>query len=335
MDKKNKNVEQDLANRQVSNGYMLGRAYFCEKLFGKSPAVTEDFSKFTPKITCYDSGKMAIWAHNEAEAGEAVSYLTQEDIRRYRTFENTGVRVEFEKSEERLVLIILRDQDGMNVYSSELMVRTALPDDQIVPAVMAACKDYLNTEEGRKVWEYNCHSFNFGDFDVNVGNKFCIPHGFYRIDQEIDSSMELDFNTQLGSLEGYSDSVYEIELDDGTVKLTGEDIDDIMESAMTGCTYWCSHADVVGEYLGLYASEQISCGGSIIFYDIEDERSSSELTRDKFLKGLQMLFEAQNGLHTLMVEERENGMYVNPGMIDADNADSIIQYALFGGIIYA
>lgn len=317
------------------NGVIKDGAYFCEKLFGKCPEVIEDFSKFMPKITCYDSGKMSIWAHNEAEAGEVASYLTKEDICRYRTFERVGIRAEFEQPEDRLVSVILRDQDGLNVRISELIIRTWLSDDEIIPAIMAASKDYLNTPEGREVWEHNCHNFNFGDFDTNVSNKFCTPHGFYRVDQEMDSSMEVDFNTQLATPENSNGIVYEIKLENETVKVTGEDIDDIMESAMTGCTYWCSHADVVGEYLGEYASEQISHGGSIIFYDMEDERSSSELTRDKFLEGLRMLFEAQNGIHTLMVEERDGSIYVNPGMIDADAADSVIQYALFGEIIYA
>lgn len=317
------------------NGVMVNGAYFCETMFGKCPDTIEDFSILYPKIIRYDSGKMPIWAHSEAEAGEVVGYLTQEDIHRYRTFERTGVRAEFEKLDERLVLIVLRDQDGLDVHIHELTVKTALPDDAIVPAVMAASKDYLNTPEGRKTWEHNCHNFNFGDFDVCVGNEFCVPHGFYRVDEETDSSMELDFNMQLAEPDILGKSLYEIKLEDQTIKVTGEDIDDIMESAMTGCTYWCSHADVVGEYLGEYASEQISHGGSLIFYDIEDERSSTELTRDKFLTGLRMLFEAQNGIHTLMVENRDDDTYVNPGMIDANAADSIIQYALFGEIIYS
>ena len=324
---------------KATNGVMRNGAYFCEKLFGKCPKVIEDFSTFMPTITCYDSGKMPIWAHNEIEAGDVAGYLTKEDIRRYRTFERVGIRAEFERPKERLVCMVLRDQDGLDVHTSELIIRTELSDDEILPAIMAASKDYLDTPEGRKVWENNCHNFNFGDFDVNVSNKFCIPHGFYRVDQEMDSSMEVDFNMQLASLESHDDSVYEITVDGQVIKVTGEDIDDIMESAMTGCTYWSSHVAVLGkhldDYLGEYASEQISRGGSLIFYEIEDERSSSELTREKFLKGLRMLFAAQNGAYGMMVEERDGDTYVNPGMIDAGAADHIVQYGLFGEIMFA
>lgn len=146
---------------------------------------------------------------------------------------------------------------------------------------------------------------------------------------------EQNFNTQLAVPDNDTDPIYDVKVKDAVVKVTGEDIDDIMESALMGCVYWCSHADVVGKYLGKYASEQISRGGSLIFYDAEDERSSTELTRDKFLTGLRMLLETQNGLHGLMVEYRGDNTYINPGMIDANAADSLIQYALFGDIIYS
>ena len=65
--------------------------------------------------------------------------------------------------------------------------------------------------------------------------------------------------------------------------VSDEDIDDIMSAALDGgITYWCGKAEVVGEYLGEYASEQISHGGMLKLYDIEDD-SVSELTLDKFL----------------------------------------------------
>ena len=43
------------------------------------------------------------------------------------------------------------------------------------------------------------------------------------------------------------------------VVVTQEDIDDIMAGALEGgINYWCGEAEVVGNYLGEYASEQIS-----------------------------------------------------------------------------
>ena len=46
------------------------------------------------------------------------------------------------------------------------------------------------------------------------------------------------------------------------VRVSNEDIDDIMVSALEGgINYWCRKAEVKGEYLREYASDQISSGG--------------------------------------------------------------------------
>lgn len=49
-----------------------------------------------------------------------------------------------------------------------------------------------------------------------------------------------------------------------TVNISQKDIDDIMYTALDSITYWCREAEVVGKYLGEYASDQISRGGSLI-----------------------------------------------------------------------
>ena len=36
-----------------------------------------------------------------------------------------------------------------------------------------------------------------------------------------------------------------------------------------GITYWCNKAEVIGGYLGEYASDQISRGGKLKLYDYE------------------------------------------------------------------
>lgn len=50
------------------------------------------------------------------------------------------------------------------------------------------------------------------------------------------------------------------------VELTQQDIDDIMVAALEGgINYWCDEAAVEGgEYLGKYASDQISRGGTLL-----------------------------------------------------------------------
>lgn len=114
------------------------------------------------------------------------------------------------------------------------------------------------------------------------------------------------------------------------VVVKNEDIDDIMVSALEGgITYWCDRAEVVGEYLGEYASEQISRGGTLRLYDIEDYE---ELTKEKFLQGLRLYLSRPKAGDFLEFVDRE--LRIDPGYADAEVADCIIQYAIFGDVIY-
>jgi len=115
-----------------------------------------------------------------------------------------------------------------------------------------------------------------------------------------------------------------IEMD---VSITQQDIDDIMVTALEGgINYWCRKAKVVGEYLGECASEQISRGGSLILYDAESN-DRWELTLKKFLNGVKLYFE--QGCH---VQVEDNA--IDAGDIDANDADCIIQFALFGEVVF-
>ena len=112
-----------------------------------------------------------------------------------------------------------------------------------------------------------------------------------------------------------------------SAKVCDKDIDDIMCAALEGgITYWCSRAEVVGEYLGEYASEQISKGGELRLYDCESDEVYT-LTLDKFLRGLATYIGSCYGYVV------ENGS-LETGVIDAEGADCIVQYALFGDVIY-
>lgn len=110
--------------------------------------------------------------------------------------------------------------------------------------------------------------------------------------------------------------------------VSDEDIDDIMSAALDGgITYWCCKAEVVGEYLGEYASEQISRGSTLKLYDIEDG-TVSELTLDKFLNGLRLWIENERAF------ELTDAGRLDVGQIDALAADTIIQYALFNDVVF-
>lgn len=116
-----------------------------------------------------------------------------------------------------------------------------------------------------------------------------------------------------------------------TVKVTAQDIDDIVATAFEGgINYWCGSAKVVGDYLGEYASDQISRGGEIILTDFEDEEEQYTLTLPKLLKGIKMAAEQEYFTEYDWV----NGNELDTCQIDAEVADCIIQLALFGEIVY-
>lgn len=117
------------------------------------------------------------------------------------------------------------------------------------------------------------------------------------------------------------------------IKVADEDIDDIMSTALDSSTLqcWCSEVNVVGRYLGEYASDQISREGELEFYEIEDETYRS-LTLENFKDGLRKYLSEE----PMSIIRRNDGtLGVDPGMIDEVAADEIIQYALFEEIVYS
>lgn len=116
------------------------------------------------------------------------------------------------------------------------------------------------------------------------------------------------------------------------IVITQEDIDDIMVSALEGgIIYWCDRAKVDDRSLGKYASEQISQGGTLILHDMEEDRNEL-LTKEKLLQGIKMY--AEQPKHGDIFEVIDHELHIDCGMVDADVADAIIQYAIFSDIIY-
>ena len=120
-----------------------------------------------------------------------------------------------------------------------------------------------------------------------------------------------------------------------TVYLTQQDIDDIMVAALEGgINYWCWRVVVQGDYLGEYASEQISRGGKLaVWIDelFEDDKTCYMLDRDKFLAGFKLWLEKGGDSYDAI--DYSDGS-VDCGQIDATCADEIVQYALFGEVVF-
>lgn len=109
------------------------------------------------------------------------------------------------------------------------------------------------------------------------------------------------------------------------IEVADETIDDIMTTALEGgICYWCQRAEVVGTYLGAYASEQISRGGELRLWTDDGEKLI--LSKNNFLKGL-VKYAA---LHQIIC-----GGSIGAALIDANAADTIVQYAVFGKLVYS
>lgn len=113
------------------------------------------------------------------------------------------------------------------------------------------------------------------------------------------------------------------------VHVTSQDIDDIMATALDSIAYWCGSSKVKGKYLGKYASDQISRGGTLILYDAESA-DRWNLTLEKFLHGLELALEQGIGIG---LEVTDGLLYV--GDYDGEAADAIVQLALFGKVVFS
>lgn len=119
------------------------------------------------------------------------------------------------------------------------------------------------------------------------------------------------------------------------VIVTNEDIDDVMASALEGgINYWCDEAVVVGEYLGKFASDQISRGGMLKLHEVEDGEWFV-LNKEKFLHGLSMRLSVDSVKKFITEVDGDGRRYLEPGNIDAIEADCIVQYALFDELVYS
>ena len=114
------------------------------------------------------------------------------------------------------------------------------------------------------------------------------------------------------------------------ITLTTEDIDDIMVSALEGgINYWCEEAEVVGDYLGEWGHEQIARGGTLRLHDAESD-DVWELTRADFIEGFKQWFEQGDDRYGAVQSDGT----VDCGQIDGYMADMIVQYALFGEVVF-
>lgn len=122
-------------------------------------------------------------------------------------------------------------------------------------------------------------------------------------------------------------------MENKTYKITDQGIDDIIVTALEGgINYWCMKAVPINkdgdlEYLGEYASDQISRGGSLVLYDNESD-DTWVLDKEKFMKGLDIF------IRKCGEDNHTHNNYIDAGTIDSTLADCIVQFALFDDLVF-
>lgn len=110
-----------------------------------------------------------------------------------------------------------------------------------------------------------------------------------------------------------------------------EILKDSVIRVQSSITYWADKAEPRCGIEFNFASDVISKGGSILIHDNEED-ATYELTKAKLLQGIRMYAEQPKSSDIFEVIDHE--LHIDCGMVDAEVADAIIQYALFGEIIY-
>lgn len=120
------------------------------------------------------------------------------------------------------------------------------------------------------------------------------------------------------------------------VMVTEEDIDDIMTSALLSVRYWCDLVSITEDKLAAgYIWEQIARGRQLALH-VEEPFDDNEtewycLDKEKFMKGLKMYLE--DPVYDCIEQDGKN-FIANLGNVDGECADMIVQYALFGEVVY-
>ena len=117
------------------------------------------------------------------------------------------------------------------------------------------------------------------------------------------------------------------------IAIMDDDINDILVSAFAGgINYWCCVTEIIGEPLGYCSSKHVSRGGSITMHDKVDD-VDFVLSKDKMINGIIQYINHSSSCDILEVQNHR--LVLDTGCVDAEVADAIVQYALFGDIVYA
>lgn len=121
------------------------------------------------------------------------------------------------------------------------------------------------------------------------------------------------------------------------VIITKEDIVDVMDAAGYGINGWADAILHVGDWLGEDTCEHLANGGTVkirLREPIDDSgKTCYEMDREMLLKGIKMWMSLSEDAPAALFH---NGVRyeLDTGDVDGESADEIIQYALFGELVF-
>lgn len=113
------------------------------------------------------------------------------------------------------------------------------------------------------------------------------------------------------------------------ISLTSENVEDIAIAAFCGgINYWVKRIKMIDAPMKTTAAEFLSDGGTLQLFDAESDEVY-ELTLEKFVNGFKKWVEDGKDEYGAVSTDE-----IDCSNIDAECADEIIQYALFGEVVF-
>ena len=146
------------------------------------------------------------------------------------------------------------------------------------------------------------------------------------------------------------------------VVICDEDIDNVLSAALEGgISYWCKTADIVGDLRGIdgspayssspslggevYLCEHVLHGGTLKLKVPDNDSPTSEeeyswlrLDKEELQRGIRLWLEKtfnRNTMKTVTYRDDANVLRLDLALVDAEMADAIVQYALFGELVFS
>lgn len=128
----------------------------------------------------------------------------------------------------------------------------------------------------------------------------------------------------------------------GQAIITDTNIEDVVDAAIDeGISYWCSVIETVENPCGEDYSAHILNGGVLkLRVADKDERKATwyKLDKDAICRGIQLWlkdFFTKNTIKNVIYRDKSDVIRLDLAMVDSEMSDAIIQYSIFGEMLFA